>query len=221
MLTQGKYVAINEALLGYLAAHSSIGRDPVVQELRDETSRLGDVAVMQLNLEAGGLLTILAGITGSRRILELGTFTGFSTICLARGLSRGGVVVTCDRDPQWLDVAKRYWSKAGVADRIEARTETAENLLRESSKKAEWDFVFIDADKDSYPFYYEHSVNLLKVGGVLVMDNALRHGDVVHPRNEDELAVALVNNQITQDPRMQNVILPVGDGLQVCWKVSK
>ena len=93
--------------------------------------------------------------------------------------------------------------------------------MLESAKKPDWDLIFVDADKDNYPLYYEHSVNILKVGGVLVMDNALRHGDVVHPRNEDEVAVASVNKRITQDPRIRNVILPVGDGLQVCWKVSK
>lgn len=216
----GKYVALDEGVLGYIARHSSLGTESVIQELRAETSRLGEPAVMQLNLEAGGLLMLLVAISGARKVLELGTFTGFSTICLAKGLLVGGMVVTCDRDHRWSGIARRFWERAGVADRIDARNDTAEAFLRDVPRESDWDFVFVDADKENYPFYYERSIDLLKVGGILVMDNALRHGDVVNPRNDDERAVALTNMRIAQDLRLRNVIVPIGDGLQICLKVS-
>ncbi len=218
MLTLGKYVVLDQGVLGYIATHSSLGADPVIQELRAETGRLGEAAVMQLNLEAGGLLMLLVAISGARKVLELGTFTGFSTMCLAKGLLGEGMVITCDRDARWSSIARRYWEKAGVADRIDARNELAEDFLRRAPRNPAWDLIFVDADKENYPLYYEQSINLLKVGGILVMDNALRHGDVVKPRNGDERAVALTNMRIAQDSRLRNVIVPVGDGLQICWK---
>jgi caffeoyl-CoA O-methyltransferase len=214
-----KFTTLTPALYDYLLAHNP-PRDAVLADLAAETAALGGWSVMQIAHEQGAFLTLLARLTGGRRIVEVGTFTGYSSICLARGLAPGGRLLCCDVSEEWTAVARRHWGRAGLADRIELRIAPALDTLRALPETPEIDLVFIDADKTNYRNYYETLLPRVRPGGLFVFDNVLWMGEVANPANQDESTVAIraLNDQLVADARVDTVMLPVADGVTLARK---
>ena len=214
-----KILPLDRKLYDYFLAHRTPD-DPVLVELRAETARLGDRARMQIAPEQGTFLRMLVAAIGARRAVEVGTFTGYSAICIARGLALGGRLLCCDVSPEWTAVARRYWDKAGVADRIDLRLAPAVDTLRALSGEPVVDFAFIDADKTSYPVYYEEILRRLRPGGLIAVDNVLWSGDVVRPqkRDADTRAIRRFNDLVAADERVDSVMTPIADGITLVRK---
>lgn len=214
MLPRPKYTPLDDALYDYVVAHRSPD-DDVVRELREETARLGERAVMQISPDQATLLRILVAAIGARRAIEVGTFTGFSALAIARGLPPGGRLLCLDVSEEWTRVARRFWAKAGVADRIELRLGPAAETLRALPEEPPFDFAFIDADKQGYPVYWEEIVRRLRPGGLVAVDNVLWDGEVVQPdkQGEDVEAIRGFNELVLADARVESVMLAVADGL--------
>jgi caffeoyl-CoA O-methyltransferase len=214
MLPRPKFTPLDDALYDYLAAHRSPD-DDVVRELREETARLGDRAVMQISPDQATFLRILVAAIRARRAVEVGTFTGFSALAIARGLPADGRLLCLDVSEEWTEVARRFWAKAGVADRIELRLGPAALTLRSLPDEPQFDFAFIDADKQGYPVYWEEVVRRLRPDGLVAVDNVLWDGEVVQPdkRGEDVEAIRRFNELVLADPRVESVMLAVADGL--------
>ena len=214
-----KYVTLTPELYAYVVEHGA-REDDVLRRLRAETEKLGDIAIMQISPEQGAFMTLLAKAMGARRALELGTFTGYSTICVARGLAEGGKLVTCDLNGDWAQVARRYFDEAEVADRIDLRLGPALETLRALPDDEPFDLAFIDADKREYPDYYEECLRLLRPGGLIILDNVLRGGDVLDDGDEDPRTVATreVNERAIADERVDVAMLGVSDGITLALK---
>jgi caffeoyl-CoA O-methyltransferase len=215
-----KYVALNDALAEYLLSHRTPD-DEVLRDLLAETAALGERAVMQIAADQGTFLNLLVSALGVREAVEVGTFTGYSSICIARGLRPGGRLLCCDVSEEWTAVARRYWKRASLEDRIELRLGDAAETLRGLPREKRLDFAFIDADKPSYRTYYEEIVSRLRTGGLLAVDNVLWSGDIVNPEKKDEntLALRAFNEHVAADRRVQSVILPLADGLTLARKL--
>lgn len=198
----------------YLIAHGS-PPDEILEALAKETvAHAGPLAKMQVAPELGALLTLLARLIDARFVVEVGTFTGYSSICLARGLAAGGRLLTCDVDETWTAIARRYWEKAGVADRIELRLGPAIETLGALPDEATIDLAFIDADKDGYLDYWEELVPRTRPGGLLVVDNVLFGGQAANPdATGNAAAIRGFNDHALADHRVDRVMLPVGDGV--------
>ncbi|MET9401776.1 class I SAM-dependent methyltransferase [Kitasatospora sp. NPDC002965] len=215
-------VAATDELLDYIR-QVSLRDDPLLAELRAETAGLPAGEAMQVMAEEGQLLALLVGLTGARSVLEIGTFTGYSTLCMARALPPGGTLVTCDITERWPAIGAGYWERAGVADRIELRigdaVETLAKLTAERGAES-FDLVFIDADKVNYPRYYEDSLALLRPGGLLVVDNTLFFGRVADPshRDADTLGVRELNTALHTDERVEISLLAMADGITLVRK---
>jgi caffeoyl-CoA O-methyltransferase len=220
MLPSPKFTALDDALYDYLLAHRSPD-DDVVHELRAETARLGDRAVMQVAPEQATFLRLLVAATGARRALEVGTFTGLSALAIARGLGVDGRLLCLDVSQEWTALARRAWARAGVADRIELRIAPAAETLRALPEEPQFDFAFIDADKRSYPVYWEQIVSRLRPGGLIAADNVLWGGDVVRPEEQDDDVVAIrrFNELVLADRRVESVMVAVADGLTIARKL--
>jgi caffeoyl-CoA O-methyltransferase len=220
MPSQPKFTRLDGALYDYLVAHRSPD-DAVVHELREETARLGDRAVMQISPDQASLLRILVAAIGARRALEIGTFTGLSALAIARGLGPGGRLLCLDVSEEWTSVARRFWAKAGLADRIELRIGPAAESLRALPQERSFDFAFIDADKQGYPVYWEEVVRRLRPGGLVAVDNVLWEGEVVRPeaRSENVLSIRRFNELVLDDPRVESVMLAVADGLTLARRL--
>jgi caffeoyl-CoA O-methyltransferase len=214
-----KFTPVDEALHAYILAHRSAD-DDVLRDLQDETARLGDRARMQIAPDQGTFLRILVAAIGARRAVEVGTFTGMSALCIARGLGSQGRLLCCDVSEEWTAIARRYWARAGVADRIELRLGPAADTLRALPAEPAFDFAFIDADKGGYAVYYEEILKRLRPGGLVAVDNVLWHGEVVRPENreDDTVAIRRFNDLVAADGRVESVILPVADGLTIARK---
>ncbi|MGP4109846.1 O-methyltransferase [Streptomyces sp. 4N509B] len=209
------------ALSDYLIAHATPAADEVLRDLAEETHRtLPRHTSMQITHDEGAFLALLARLVGARRAVEVGTFTGYSSLCVARALPPDGHLLACDVSEEWTAIARRYWERAGVADRIELRLAPAAETLRALPREETIDFAFIDADKEGYPVYYEELVVRLRPGGVIVLDNVLREGRVVDPSatGSGDRAIREVNATIAADPRVESVILPLRDGVTVVRK---
>lgn len=204
---------LSDDLAEYVRSHSE-AIDPLDLELIDETSLLPN-AGMQISPEQGKFLAFLVQISGARQVLELGTFTGYSTLCMARAMAPGGRIIACDVSEEWTRTARRYWERAGVADRIDLRIGPATGTLAAMPQEPLFDLAFIDADKEGYPAYLKAVVPRLRAGGLLVADNVLWSGRVVDPSSQDESVAALrrFNQMAVADPRIETVVLPVFDGL--------
>ena len=211
----------------YVAERVAPSPDSVLTRLIERThAETGGAAGMQVSASQGALLTLLARITGARRALELGTFTGYSSICLARGLADGGSLVCCDVSEEYTAIAREAWTEAGVADVIELRIAPALDTLAELAKQASddpfdpFDLVFIDADKPNYPHYLEGVLPLMRRGGLLLIDNTLWSGDVVRPAEEGSTTAILqgFNDSVAADERLDSVILPISDGMTMACK---
>ena len=198
----------------YLVAHSS-PPDALLRDLIAETAeRFPDRVIFQIGPEQGTFMTMLASLMGARQVVEVGTFTGYSSLCLARGLADGGKLLCCDVNAEWTTLARAYWQKAGLADRIELRLGPALGTLRALPTDRWIDLAFIDADKQGYPGYWAELVPRMRPGGVILVDNTLLHGRIFAAAPDpDAQAIKDFNEQVLRDDRVELVMLPVGDGL--------
>jgi caffeoyl-CoA O-methyltransferase len=214
-----KYTALNDDLHRYLVEHGS-RQDEVLRRLAEETDGLGDVSVMQIAPDQGALITLLVRAIGARRALELGTFTGYSAICIARGLPADGRLLACDVNEEWTQIARRYFREAGVEERIELRLGPALETLRSLPAEDRFDFAFIDADKQGYPEYYEEVLPRLREGGLMMLDNILRGGAVLDPDDESSGNPELrgLNDRMASDERVDVAMLGVADGITLALK---
>jgi caffeoyl-CoA O-methyltransferase len=211
---------LSPELMDYLTEHST-GPDAVLDDLAAETARLlPDLAEMQIGPEQGLFMTLLAQISGAATAVEVGTFTGYSSICLARGLADGGKLVCCDISDEYTSVARRYWPRAGVDDRIELRLGPALDTLRAMPADPVIDLSFIDADKPGYISYWTEIVPRTRPGGIILVDNTLASGGVLDPAHPagNVQAIQAFNDHATADDRVDLVLLPVGDGLTLARK---
>jgi caffeoyl-CoA O-methyltransferase len=210
---------LRPGLYEYLAAHSSPA-DALLRDLAAETAdRFPGDTVMQIGPEQGTFMTMLAGLMGARHAIEVGTFTGYSSICLARGLAPGGRLICCDVSEEWTSVARAYWQKAGLADRIELRLGPALGTLRALPGEPSFDLAFIDADKEGYIGYWDELVPRLRGGGVILVDNTFLHGRILDRQPDDRAqAVRDFNDHALADGRVDLVMLSVGDGLTMARK---
>ena len=216
----GKTLPMSEALETYLREVSL--REPgILRRLREETAGLPE-AQMQIAPEQGQFLNLLVGLLGAKRIIEVGTFTGYSALWMDQALPEDGRLVACDVSEEWTDIARRYWAEAGVAERIDLRLapalETLEALLEE--ERGHYDLAFIDADKANYEAYYEACLKLLDSTGLVVIDNTLWSGRVIDPEADDEDTVAIrqFNDKLHADERVDLSLLPLADGLTLARK---
>jgi caffeoyl-CoA O-methyltransferase len=209
---------IDPAVSDYLLEHCTPA-DDVLRDLAAETQKaFPDAAGMQISHDEGELLTMLVRLTGARFAVEVGVFTGYSSICVARGLPKNGRLLACDVSEEYTNVARRYWSRAGVDDVIELNLGPAVDTLRALSPDPIVDFSFVDADKISYSAYYEELVPRTRPGGLIVLDNTLRDGRVLNPTHEWDIAVRDLNDRIVADDRVESVMLPVRDGVTLVRK---
>ena len=220
MLPAAKFTALDDALYAYLVGHRSPD-DDVVRELREETARLGDAAVMQIAPDQATLLRLLVSLIGARRALEVGTFTGLSALAIARGLPADGRLLCLDVSEEWTSVARRAWKRAGVDGRIELRIGPAADALRGLPLEPQFDFAFIDADTKGYPVYWDEVLKRLRPGGLVAVDNVLWEGDVVRPeeQGEDVVAIRSFNEAVLADRRVESVMLAIADGLTLARKL--
>lgn len=220
-MTRIKSLGLSPELHAYLVAHGS-PPDPVLDSLITETKALGGISMMQVAPEQGAFLTMLVRIAGARRIVEVGTFTGYSALCLARGLPADGHLLCCDTSEEWTAIARRHWERAGLAERIELRLAPALETLRALPEEPHLDLAFIDADKEGYIDYYEALLARLHPGGLIVADNVLWSGNVIDPAADDPSTVAIrrFNDHVADDERVDCVMLPISDGLTLARKRS-
>ena len=212
---------IDETLDAYLTA--LLPEEPaVLVRLRKETSRL-EVAGMQIGWDQARCMTFLLRCLGARNTIEVGVFTGYSTLITALALPHTGRIVACDINREWTEIALKYWRESGVDDKIDLRigpaAETLDGILTNGNTES-FDFAFIDADKTGYDGYYERCLALLRPGGVIMIDNALWGGSVANTADcsEDTRAIQALNEKISSDPRVQAYLAPVGDGVHLACK---
>ncbi len=220
MSSDGKYITLDRPLYDYVVKHGH-NSDPILKELAAETAKtLGGISVMQISPEQGTLMTILARAVGARSAIEVGTFTGYSAICVARALPSDGHLLCCDVSKEWTTVARRYWDKAGIANRITLKLAPALETLLALPTDRTFDFAFIDADKTNYRAYYEEILKRTRSGGLILIDNVLWSGQVLNPRDQtaDTCAIRELNDFLVADHRIDVVMLPVSDGLTICRK---
>jgi caffeoyl-CoA O-methyltransferase len=203
----------------YLVAHAP-PLDDVQRDLIAETEALGRISMMQIAPEQGAFMTLLTRLIGARRAIEVGTFTGYSAISIARGLSDDGTLLCCDVNEEWTAVARKYWGRAGVDDKIELRIAPAIETLRSLPAGERFDLAFIDADKPNYPHYYEEVLARLRRNGVILVDNTLWGGAVADSKATDDNtgAIRAFNDAVAADDRVESTILTVGDGLTLIRK---
>jgi caffeoyl-CoA O-methyltransferase len=213
---------LDEQLHAYLVAHGT-PPDEVTSDLIEETQRaLGDAAGMQIGAEQAAFFTLLAKITDIRSGVEVGTFTGMSSLAIARGMAPGGKLICFDVSEEYTSVAQRYWERAGVANRIELRIGPALDRLGELPSEPHLDWVFIDADKENYGAYWEELVPRVRPGGLLAVDNVLWGGAVLEPpgeRSASTTAIIEFNDMVAADQRVEPVMLPIGDGVTLARKI--
>ena len=209
-------IEMTDALYAYMH-RVSLRESDVQRRLREETAAL-EYSMMQISPEQGQLMRMLTGLIGARRAIEVGVFTGYSALSVALALPEDGELVACDVSEEWTAIARRYWAEAGVAEKIRLElapaTETLDALLAEG-RAGDFDIAFIDADKTSYDGYYERCLELLRPGGLVLIDNVLWGGAVADEdnRSEDTLALRALNAKLRDDARIELCMLPVGDGL--------
>lgn len=217
-----RFTPLSEDLYDYMTAQRSNAHDPVLDALKAETENLGDVSEMSISLLQASFITLLVAAIGAKWAMEIGTFTGTSSISIARGLLPGGKLYCFDQDFRWTSIAKRYWIHAGVYDKIDLRLGNAAHLLAHFRPLAPLDFVFIDADKESYDTYYELVLPHVRPGGLIAFDNMLHGGQVIDPAERftsQNRAIDLLNHKLAADTRVQTVLLPIADGVHICRKL--
>jgi caffeoyl-CoA O-methyltransferase len=207
---------IDEAVEQYAEQHSS-PEDELFRRLAAETREVSELPQMMVGLLEGRFLAVLVRLLRARRVLELGTFTGYSSISMAQALPPDGRLITCDVNEETTAIARRYAEEAGVVDRIDYRLGPALETI--AGLDGEFDLIFIDADKENYVNYYEATLPLLARTGVTVVDNTLWSGRVADPAEDDETvrAIRALNDRVRDDPRVDNVLLTVRDGMNLVW----
>jgi caffeoyl-CoA O-methyltransferase len=208
-----KALPLTEELHAYLLANSTPPDEVTADLIKETRAALPDDASMQVAPEQAAFLRMLTGLMGVRQAVEVGTFTGLSSLSIARGLAAGGHLTCFDISEEFTDVARRYWKRAGVDEVIELRIGPAAERLKELPAEPYLDLVFIDADKTGYATYWAELVPRVRPGGVLLVDNVLWSGRVVDPRTESDRAIVDFNARVGADDRVEAVILPIADGL--------
>jgi caffeoyl-CoA O-methyltransferase len=215
---------MSSELYRYAVEHSDAD-DELMRELAEETDlEAGGLTVMLTSPEQATMMTILVRAIGAHRALELGTFTGYGSIAIARGLPADGTLTTCDVSEEWTSIARRYFDRAGLLDRIELRLGPALDTLRELPEDEPFDFAFIDADKGNYPSYYEECVRLVRPGGLIAIDNVFYGGEVLGDgtggdRGQFSAEVRELNDRIAADERVLSVMLSIADGVTLALKL--
>ncbi len=214
-------LAINDPIYDYLLS-VSLQEPELLTQLRAETAK-DPLANMQIAPEQGQFMALLVELLGVRRAIEIGTFTGYSALCIAMSMPESGRLVCCDSSEEWTAIARRYFKKAGVDQRIDLRVapalETLDDLLGRG-EAGTFDFAFIDADKGNYDNYYERCLELMRPGGLIAVDNTLWDGAVADPRNQepDTVAIRRFNEKRRDDERISLSLVPIGDGLTLARK---
>lgn len=216
---QDKFIEMTSELYGYMVELGA-RQDELLRRVERDTAELGPIAVMQIAPDQGALLTLLVRAIGARRAIEVGTFTGYSAICIGRGLAPGGRLLCCEVDPDWAATAEGNLRDAGLDDRVEVRVAPALDTLRELPPDESYDFAFVDADKESYAEYYEALLTLLRPGGLMLLDNVLLGGRVLSPREDDGSARAMtaLNARLAVDERVDCAMVGVADGITIVRK---
>ena len=218
-----KFTALDDALHAYVVGHGS-RQDEVLRRVEEETAAMGSISAMQVAPDEGAFLTMLCRILGAREAIELGTFTGYSAICIARGLEPGGRLIACELSEEYAETAAANIEDAGVADRVEIRIGPASETLRAIPAREIFDFGFIDADKPGYSEYYEQLLVRTRPGGVIAVDNVLAGGGIVDEDRagsfsaESLEAIRRLNETIVADERVDCVMLAIADGLTLARK---
>ncbi|MEM7555010.1 MAG: class I SAM-dependent methyltransferase [Cyanobacteria bacterium P01_A01_bin.84] len=216
-----KTLGLGEALRDYLLS-VSVKEAPVLIELRQETTK-HPMGIMQISPEQGQFMSLLVKLIGAKKTLEVGVFTGYSTLAVAMALPTDGKVIACDNSEEYTSIASQYWQKAGVEEKIDLHIapamETLDKLL-EQREEGSFDFVFIDADKSNYDGYYERSLQLVRQNGLIVIDNVLWSGKVADPEVQDNRTNKIrdLNQKLYEDERVTLSLLPIGDGLTLAMK---
>lgn len=214
-------LSLTPALMDYLHQYSV--REPaLLKALREETVQTLEAAPMQISPEQGQFFQFLLKLIGARKCLEIGTFTGYSACCMALALPEDGHITCCDISRDWTRMAEKYWQKMGFSKKITLHIAPALDTLQQliKTEKNTYDFAFIDADKPNYPHYFEYSLQLVRVGGVIAIDNVFWDGNVINPadQNENTRAIRALNEWIFQDQRVNMCMIPIGDGLTLVQK---
>jgi caffeoyl-CoA O-methyltransferase len=219
-MPDGKFISLDQRLYDYVVAHGN-NDDPLLKELATETAtRLGRISGMQIAPEQGAFMGLLARAIGARYAVEIGTFTGYSAICVARALPPDGRMLCCDVSEEWTAIARRYWEKAGIAEKITLKLAPAIDTLRALPTDDQIDLAFIDADKTNYRLYYEEVLKRTRPNGLILIDNVLWNGAVIDPKIQggDTQAIREHNDFLATDKRIDIVMLPISDGLTICRK---
>jgi caffeoyl-CoA O-methyltransferase len=216
-----KFTPLTDELHSYIVAHAR--EDEVLRRVREETAAMGEIAVMQVAPDQGAFMTLLCRLIGVSEAIELGTFTGYSAICIARGLAPGGRLVACELSEEYAEIASRNLELAGVGDVTEIRIGPAAETLRSLPESELFGFAFIDADKPGYPDYYEELLPRMRPGGVIVLDNVLAGGAVLggdpgHYSPESVEAIREINERVTADERVDCAMVAIADGLMLAMK---
>ena len=218
----GKTLNLSDELYDYLLS-VSVHESDLLTRLREETAKDDLTRRMQITPDQGRFMAFIAELIGAKRVIEIGVSTGYSSLVTAMALPDDGYIVACDISQEWTSIAERYWEEAGVSQKIDLRIapalDTLKKLIAEGQENT-FDFVFIDADKTNYENYYENCLRLLRVGGVIILDNVLWGGSVIDKNDnaEDTRAIRAINEKIYSDKRVSMTMLPVADGLTLAMK---
>lgn len=212
---------LNDVLYHYLL--ENLREAPILAELRQQTATMTGVAQMQISPEQGQFMALLVELIGAKKTLDIGVFTGYSALAVALALPQEGRVVACDMNVEWTAIAKEFWRRAGVADKVDLRLAPAATTLAGLLQQGEagtFDFAFIDADKRNYPIYYEQCLELLRPNGLMAIDNVFQQGRVADPVITDDITQIIrnFNQKLLQDPRITLSMVPIGDGLTLARK---
>jgi caffeoyl-CoA O-methyltransferase len=216
-----KYIALTDPLYRYVCASRSDASDPVLEALRAETDALGEISQMQISAEQGTFMSSLVAAIGATSALEVGTFTGYSSLCIARGLPSSGRLICMDISVEWTTIARKYWARAGVQDKIDLCLGAAIPMLQKLEPGLTFDFAFIDAEKTEYDAYYELVLPRVRKNGLVLFDNMLWGGRLGGGpvKEASGKAIDALNQKLAEDKRVEAVLLPVADGLQLCRKL--
>jgi caffeoyl-CoA O-methyltransferase len=219
MASSDKFIHLNQQLYDYVIAHGHNG-DSILRDLAEETRTLGRISGMQIAPEQGTMMGILARAIGAKSAIEVGVFTGYSSISIARALPPDGKLLCLDVNEVWTAIARRYWERAGLSGKITLKLAPAAETLRALPASQSFDFAFVDADKTNYRIYYEEILTRLRTNGLLLIDNVLWNGQVIDPadKSEDTVAIRELNDFIATDTRVEAVMIPVADGITIVRK---
>jgi caffeoyl-CoA O-methyltransferase len=214
-----KYTLLNDRNYDYLCECRSHARDAVLDSLRTRTEALGEISKMQIGKDQGSFMTLLVASIGAREAIEIGSFTGYSSICIARGLPARGRLLCLDVSEEWTGIAKKYWARDGVGKKIELRLGPALDSLKQLERGRKFDFAFIDADKRGYDDYYEAVLPRMRTNGLILFDNMLWGGRLGVKRritNENGRAIDKLNRKLAGDKRVESVLVALADGINIC-----